>query len=65
MPHFERVSEGEALEQGQTVPESIAVDTHSGSDRRELLKKVGKFGLYTAPALLILLGSQQNAMAGS
>jgi hypothetical protein len=29
--------------------------------RRELLKRIGKYGLYTAPALLAIFASQQRA----
>jgi len=35
----------------------------TGHDRRELIQKIGKFGAYTAPALLVLLSSTKYAQS--
>lgn len=31
------------------------------TNRRELMKKIGKFSAYTAPAIAVLFASQRNA----
>jgi hypothetical protein len=42
----------------QSVNKNLAVvDPKHAADRRKALKAIGKFGLYTAPALLALLES--------
>ena len=33
------------------------------TDRRELLKRLGKFGAYAGPAVLVYFASQQAALA--
>lgn len=47
----------EPIKDGRKLPPS--------DDRRELLKKLGRYGLYTAPALLLLFESEKAAASVS
>jgi hypothetical protein len=38
-------------------------DEQHGNGRRELLKKLGRYGLYTAPALLAMFATIETAAA--
>jgi hypothetical protein len=42
----------------------VVLDPKDASDRRKALKAIGKFGLYTAPALLALLESGRAQASG-
>lgn len=48
-------------EQHDTIEVTLGDSLAQRTDRRELLKKIGKFGAYTAPAILILLNSEAKA----
>jgi hypothetical protein len=43
----------------QTAPSKDGRELSPPNDRRELLKKLGRYGLYTAPALLLLFESEK------
>lgn len=45
---------------GDSGPERDALWTPP-SDRRELLRKVGKLAAYTGPVILVLFGAQKSA----
>jgi hypothetical protein len=48
----------------QAAPQSIEpVVADVSTDRRAILKKLGRFGAYTAPALLVMLESTKAAHA--
>jgi hypothetical protein len=43
----------------ETAPSNDGRELPLSDDRRELLKKLGRYGLYTAPALLLLFESEK------
>jgi hypothetical protein len=48
----------------QTAPKvNEPVETTLSTDRREALKKLGRYGLYTAPALLALFETEKAVAA--
>jgi hypothetical protein len=50
------MSNDQKAQDGQTAVESTEqVEATSSTDRREALKKLGRYALYTAPALLAML----------
>ncbi|MGD1037628.1 MAG: hypothetical protein ABR878_10610 [Roseiarcus sp.] len=54
------MSNDQKAEDGQTALESTEqVEATSSTDRREALKKLGRYALYTAPALLAMLDSNK------
>jgi O-glycosyl hydrolase len=55
----ERVAGGPAI--GPSVDGSEQVDVK----RREALQRIGRFGAYTAPALLVILTSEKAVAADS
>jgi hypothetical protein len=48
-------------EQSGSVAQSVEPSADLNEERREALRKIGKFGAYTAPALLGMLASAQAA----
>lgn len=52
------MSENQNARNEQTAPESNErIEPGLSTDRRNILKKLGRFGLYTAPVLLATLES--------
>jgi hypothetical protein len=59
-----RMSEHQNARDEQAAPRSIEpVGMDVSADRRAILKKLGRFGAYTAPALLVMLESTKAAHA--
>jgi hypothetical protein len=46
-------------EQSGPVAQSVEPSAGLNEERREALRRIGKFGAYTAPALLVMLASEQ------
>jgi hypothetical protein len=58
------MSEHQNARDEQAAPRSIEpVGMDVSADRRAILKKLGRFGAYTAPALLVMLESTKAAHA--
>jgi hypothetical protein len=58
------MSDNKNAQVGRTALQSTEpVEATSSTDRREALKKLGRLGLYTAPALLALLESNKAKAA--
>ena len=49
----------------EVAPSKDGRELPPSDDRRELLKKLGRYGLYTAPALLLLFESEKAAASVS
>jgi hypothetical protein len=48
-------------EQSGPVAQSVEPSADLNEERREALRRLGRFGAYTAPALLAMLASEQAA----
>ena len=60
------MSENQHARNEQTAPESNEpIEAGLSTDRRNILKKLGRFGLYTAPVLLATLESAKAAAVSS
>jgi hypothetical protein len=46
-------------------PDQIAAEENQAEARREFLKKCGRFAVYAAPAMAIVLAHSKNASAES
>lgn len=58
------MSESQNARNEQTVSDANeAVEAGLSADRRDVLKKLGRFGVYTAPALLAVLELTKAAHA--
>jgi hypothetical protein len=51
----------EQTERGPEKPEKESIEERYSDDRRRVLKKLGIYGLYTAPALLATLEAKPAA----
>jgi len=53
-----------SAEETQRKARSDIDDTPTGDERREFLKKCGRFAAYAAPAIAVLLAHDGRAVAG-
>jgi hypothetical protein len=53
-------------DEGSVMPEECNVQDAATADRREVLRRFGTYAAYTAPGMMVLLGSRQaGAMSSS